>query len=227
MASLVLTDSSQLTSDSQHLAALVFYVNSFASLILFLLLARDWPALSRHWHSVETTLGRYRYPGGLARKTNRITFIILCLFLLEYTLYHVKTGLIAARCSKGGGGLDVLRFFFVNSFPHVFNHVSYSLPVGLWTLYVNLTCSFTRNYADLFIILVSVHLAEKFRRINRRLATVEGKDLPEMFWLEAREEYNQLSYLTKIVDDKLSKIVLLSFGNNLYFICLETLHSFE
>ncbi|CAG2067238.1 unnamed protein product, partial [Timema podura] len=43
-------------------------------------------------------------------------------------------------------------------------------------------------------------------------------------WRELREHYAMLSTLTKHLDSNVSGIVLLSFANNLYFICLQLLN---
>lgn len=43
-------------------------------------------------------------------------------------------------------------------------------------------------------------------------------------WRELREYFAVLSSLTKNVDNNICAIVFLSFGNNLYFICLQLLY---
>nr|QHN69210.1 gustatory receptor 5a [Sirex nitobei] len=51
--------------------------------------------------------------------------------------------------------------------------------------------------------------------------------MPELWWAEARNDYNRLATLTRRVDSYVSDIVLLSFANNLYFICIQLLNSFK
>lgn len=51
--------------------------------------------------------------------------------------------------------------------------------------------------------------------------------LPSTVWRQLRENYNELSCLTKLLDQTLSPIVLLSFANNLYFISLQLFNSLK
>lgn len=53
------------------------------------------------------------------------------------------------------------------------------------------------------------------------------KVLPSSVWRQLRENYNELSCLTKLLDQTLSPIVLLSFANNLYFISLQLFNSLK
>jgi len=43
-------------------------------------------------------------------------------------------------------------------------------------------------------------------------------------WCEFREDYANLSCMVKKVDNNIAPIILLSFANNLYFICLQLLN---
>uniref|UniRef100_A0A2S2NVE6 Putative gustatory receptor 64e n=1 Tax=Schizaphis graminum TaxID=13262 RepID=A0A2S2NVE6_SCHGA len=48
-----------------------------------------------------------------------------------------------------------------------------------------------------------------------------------MYWRKSRETYNILASLTHDFDEFLSPVILLSFGHNLYFICLQLLNSLK
>lgn len=48
-----------------------------------------------------------------------------------------------------------------------------------------------------------------------------------MHWRKYRETYNILASLTHDFDEFLSPVILLSFGHNLYFICLQLLNSLK
>lgn len=48
-----------------------------------------------------------------------------------------------------------------------------------------------------------------------------------MYWRKYRETYNILASLTHDFDELLSPLILLSFGHNLYFICLQLLNSLK
>ncbi|KAF9406736.1 hypothetical protein HW555_012999, partial [Spodoptera exigua] len=91
------------------------------------------------------------------------------------------------------------------------------------------------NFQDLIIILISMGLSSRYKRLNlyvRNVVTVEkrseakpkfGTDLylQIQVWRRLREAYVRQSTLVRMVDRKLGSLVLLSNINNLYFICLQ------
>lgn len=164
--------------------------------------------------------------------------------------------------------------------------------------FINITCTFNWNFADVFVICVSLYLTSRLQQINYRINAVMGKVIsliwnslhevylsctlfllyvtfymhlkwemehliilghihsqfkrfyliltislnvkskswsniflfqqtPASFWRTMREDYSRVSYLVKRIDDAISGIVFLSFANNLFFICLQLLHTLE
>lgn len=51
------------------------------------------------------------------------------------------------------------------------------------------------------------------------------QNMPEDYWALRRMQYRKLSRLCAIVDEAISHITLLSFSNNLFFICVQLLKS--
>jgi gustatory receptor len=49
----------------------------------------------------------------------------------------------------------------------------------------------------------------------------------EQFWRRTREHYTSLMHLTDTLNLCVSHTVLLSFGSNLYFICLQLFNSLK
>jgi len=129
--------------------------------------------------------------------------------------------------------------------------MSYSLWKGIVIEFINILSTFSWNFVDLFLILISIALAEQFRQLNSRLFSVREKvrkknththvrftrltqrdlacvkAMPEWWWAEARNDYNHLATLTRMVDCHVSGIVFLSFATDLYFICIQLLFSFK
>ena len=66
-----------------------------------------------------------------------------------------------------------------------------------------------------------------FNQNQRRQHCFVVKAMPEWWWAEARMDFNRLSTMMRYVDSHISDIVLLSFSTNLYFICIQLLHSFK
>ncbi|XP_044010290.1 gustatory receptor for sugar taste 64f-like [Aphidius gifuensis] len=87
--------------------------------------------------------------------------------------------------------------------------------------------TFIWNFTDLFIILVSTGLAEKYKCLNKIVieSVVENNDC-NIDWPEIREKYTIISDLVKQTNNVISPLILLSFAGNLYFICLQFFKGF-
>ncbi|KAJ9574334.1 hypothetical protein L9F63_026020, partial [Diploptera punctata] len=143
---------------------------------------------------------------------------------VEHVCSHLRVLRLAILCSIEDK-MDGICTFFFNSFPHVYDYISCSLWNGIVIFYINMLCAFGWTYIDLFIILISIALADRFKQINKCLEAVNGKCLSEEFWHQIRMDYNMLSNLTKTVDSCISKLILVSYANNLYSICMQLLNN--
>lgn len=110
---------------------------------------------------------------------------------------------------------------------------------------VNVCTTFLWTYMDLFVMLIGVGLSSRFRQINESLMRHKGQvndanwiftcvnsiymfhwqEMPESFWNEHRQYYRNMCDLCQAVDDAMSKITMVSFANNLYFVCVQLLRS--
>jgi len=73
--------------------------------------------------------------------------------------------------------IDAFRYYFTktSAYDQFFAVTDYSLTTAIVTLISNFIATFTWNFTDLFIILVSLALTERFRLFNEYLGTVRGK----------------------------------------------------
>ena len=76
----------------------------------------------------------------------------------------------------------------------------------------------SKYFIIIYLGQVSTALAERFKTLNEKLIGSKSGDID---WREFRETYATLSFLVKKVDNHLGPIMILSFSNNLYFICLQ------
>lgn len=76
-------------------------------------------------------------------------------------------------------------------------------------------------------MILSISVAGKFKQINYNLELHRGMIMPETFWIYYRKCFQELTELVTDVDDVLGNLILLSFSNNLYFVCVKLLHSME
>jgi gustatory receptor len=98
----------------------------------------------------------------------------------------------------------------------------------VFTKLINTISNFAWSFTDLFVIIVSIGLAEKFNQINKNMLRVKGKrGISPEFWLEYRVYYREVVNLINMVDIAIAKIILISISNNLFFICVQLLRSLE
>ncbi|XP_015369418.1 PREDICTED: gustatory receptor for sugar taste 64f-like [Diuraphis noxia] len=209
----------------ENTGELVFFGGTLIVYIVFIHLAREWPKVMGKWELMEREMKQYGYPSKMAFRIKMLTYIIILLSAIEY-LAVVLTGVLKIiHCSSGG--LDIFSIFMITSFKATFTYINYSLVVAIILKIFDCLYSFVWNFMDLFIITLACALTNKFKQLNKKLASVRGKVLPSMYWRKSRETYNTLASLTHDFDEFLSPVILLSFGHNLYFICIHLLNSLE
>lgn len=109
----------------------------------------------------------------------------------------------------------------------LFHITDYSLLKGILGKMVNILATFAWSFMDLFVMLISVGLSSRFELINTMLFRAKGKPMTEDFWAEYRSNYRQLCNLCTTIDDAVAVITIVSFSNNLYFICVQLLNSLK
>lgn len=122
---------------------------------------------------------------------------------------------------------DPIRAYYVANYPQVFLVFPYSGELGTLAKFLNIIATFAWSYTDLFVIVISIGLASKFKQINEDLSEVKGRSVRLGFWSEYRMYYREVTNLIAVVDDAMSKIILVSISNNLFFICVQLLRSLE
>ncbi|XP_029177346.1 gustatory receptor for sugar taste 64f-like isoform X2 [Nylanderia fulva] len=216
--------------NSTKMTTFVFYFTSCVTGVLFVRLAWQWPCLALTWEKLERELApRYRVISKttLATRFKIVTVVVMLLALVEHTAAVLSAYINAIECADFRGDADVIGTYFQSQFPQVFTRISYSLWKGIVVETINILSTFSWNFVDLFLSLLSMALADQFRQLNSRLYSVRGKAMPDWWWAEARSDYNHLATLTRRVDSHISTIVLLSFAIDLYFICIQLLFSFN
>ncbi|XP_070156538.1 gustatory receptor for sugar taste 64f isoform X2 [Polyergus mexicanus] len=217
-------------TSSTKMTTFVFYITSFVTAVLFVRLAWQWPCLALTWEKLERELAsRYREISKttLATRFKIVTVVVMLLALVEHSASVVSAYINAVECANHRGDTDIIGIYFQTQFPQIFSKTPYSLWKGILVETINILSTFSWNFVDLFLILISIALADQFRQLNSRLYSIRGKAMPEWWWAEARNDYNHLATLTRRVDSHISCIVLLSFATDLYFICIQLLFSFN
>ncbi|XP_066583619.1 gustatory receptor for sugar taste 64f-like isoform X2 [Prorops nasuta] len=216
--------------DSRRTTSLVFYAANIVTSLLFVRLARQWPCLMLTWEKLEgefSSRHRKLSKRSLSSRFKIMTAFVMVLALIEHTFSILSGYTSALECAALRGDNDIFATYFRSQFPQVFSRISYNPWAAVAVYILNILSTFSWNFIDLFLILVSMALIDQFRQLNSRLYSIRGKAMPEWWWAEARNDYNHLATLTRRVDTHLSATVLLSFAINLYFICIQLLNSFK
>lgn len=112
--------------------------------------------------------------------------------------------------------------------------------------YVNYYCVFLWTFMDVFIVAISLCLTLRFRQLNEHIERHRGlvgtaaffgrkqlynwihlQNMPTQFWQAQRQSFSSLSKLCVQVDESISIITTFSVSNNLYFLLIQLLHSFQ
>lgn len=117
---------------------------------------------------------------------------------------------------------DMLEGYIRSNMPQLF-HIfpGYSIVKAIGVMTFNLYCTFIWNFMDLFIIVISVGLSRKFNQVYISLFVNRNNKCSEFYWKYHRKSYKELVELLGSVDSCVSNLVLLSFLNNLFFICIQ------
>ncbi|XP_037048444.1 uncharacterized protein LOC119082852 [Bradysia coprophila] len=207
-----------------RIVPLVFYVSNAYAMICFTKMAINWPELMQSWENVEKNILMLTKPiadnGKLANKIRIISTVVLITSLCEH-LMSIASELTKQDTCRSIN--DPLKRLIVGQLPHVFACIKYDIFKGLCAKTVNLLATFMWSYTDLFVMILSVGLSSLFKRINESL--IANKEMTENLWTQHRQAYRKLCTLCELVDNNISKITLVSFSNNLYFICVQLLWS--
>ncbi|XP_069702284.1 gustatory receptor 5a for trehalose-like isoform X2 [Periplaneta americana] len=217
----------------------VFYGNASVATLLFLKLARRWPHIVTEWSHVEKLPLSYHSPRpSIKLKFSLITALVMITALCEHILsvisnipeYINPEEAVNSPCPTDKNFApntslfnmeEILKVYSCRSHQFIFRTINYNIYFGSLLLIGSRLATFTWNYTDLFVILISLGLREEFIHFNKRIKEAKNKILTQLEWQELRESYNFLSALVKTVDSAICGIMLLSFTNNLIFICLQ------
>ncbi|XP_043675728.1 gustatory receptor 5a for trehalose-like isoform X3 [Vespula pensylvanica] len=188
-------------------AGAIFYGNGLCGTIMYLWLSPRWVILQNDWKAMERFIDSNKYQ----RPRLRWKFIIISSAILLFALFEHALS-VANNSTKFEWGTpnstfaNFLQVYTIKSHNFILESVDYSFAIGI------------------YIFIISTGLAERYKTLNKRLFVTAKKNANTIDWCEFRNDYALLSSLVKKVDNDISPIILLSFANNLYFICLQLLN---
>ncbi|XP_032670845.1 gustatory receptor for sugar taste 64f-like [Odontomachus brunneus] len=203
----------------------IFYGNSVLGLIMFFWLSPRWVTLQRDWRNMEQFIDSNKAERPKLRwKFYTISMSVLLLALIEHILsIAVNSKKYDWSGTSNSTFTNFLRVYCASSHAFILDIVKYNFALGIFIFIVSKLATFTWNFTDLFLMLVSTGLAERYKTLNKQV-TVSMSKHQAIDWSGFREDYAVLSCTVKKVDADIAPIILLSFANNLYFICLQLLN---
>lgn len=152
-----------------------------------------------------------------------VTLLIFFVFAVEHTLYLVKTLLYNQQTIKNCQ-LNASEFFhsyLIAYRYHLTSAIPYHImefPIYQW---INILMTFAWNFVDLFVILISIALATRFNQINLRIIdSLKSAAIADTFWSDIRLHYYELVELVEAVDHKITVLIFISTGHNLFSVCV-------
>lgn len=164
------------------LDGVIFYLAGIFSGLFFFQLAKQWPDILRAFERVENTFNIEVYENNssgwsMKKRIRVISWLLLFLALTEHLSSwssFLYDRLIQIELCKWKIG----SMFFYLATTHLYQ-IYAKLPVKVitvvWAEYMNISLTFAWNFIDLFIIIVSIGVASKFQKINKRLEFFRGR----------------------------------------------------
>ncbi|XP_055605229.1 gustatory receptor for sugar taste 64f-like [Uranotaenia lowii] len=219
----------------QHLNAIniaeAFFFGLCASItVMMKKIAERWQMITTIWYETEEVFLHQPFTNAfLTRRIRTMAAGMLLLAFVEHLLcvvnniVNLKTE--ATYCNWTIA--DPFEHYALKVFVSTFKYMPYSLPLAIFNEYIILSMTYAWNFIDILLILVSIGIQSRFDQLNKYLAERIKKKQPtdESFWEGIRVLYASLSELVETLNEHISHLVLVSFGNDMYFICLQIMNA--
>lgn len=227
-------------------SALSFYFVSVTGTICLLKLASKWDKLMKFWYEREKvfleapytiqgwTLNRkirlWGVAFGVLSLSNKLISSTMCMFVDEIPLFPVDHVLFLMNSFSINQNIidyckvnesEFFHSYLIAYRYHLTKVIPYHIiqyPIYEW---INILMTFSWNFIDLFIILISVALAMRFNQINFRVEKFCCEpSTSENFWNEIRMNYYAMIDLVDRIDHEIAILMLMSTGHNLVSLCV-------
>ncbi|XP_063918411.1 gustatory receptor for sugar taste 64a-like [Zophobas morio] len=207
----------------------LFFIHAFITSLCFYNLAYKWPDFLTHWTKIEDhVLKNYKTTADLYKRIQYSGVAMVIVALLEHAL-SVCNYVYSSTCQNDAEGAEHI---FKKQFHFIFTYMPYNFVSGLVLTFISWTATVVWNFGDIFIILISIIMTERFRQINLKMKitteeictrynSADGKAL----WRQIREDYDNMNNIMRSLDQLLSNLVLLSYSCNLTFILIQLFNS--
>lgn len=216
-----------------NIIGIVFFASCTIVLIFLFKISQIFGVLMVQWTKTEFYFSTvsYKLPSkswSLKKRISTMTFIYLTLSLIEHLLYLISNMTVLAKsmefCKLNQTNYAEifisrhLNFILTNS-PFQYNHA-----IGFILEYLNFSYTFSWNFLDLFIIIISIGIGFLYEQLNCRLHCCKGLLVNEKVWSEIRFHYVKVCELLWFINSKTGEIIILSSFIDGYFILMQLLN---
>lgn len=185
---------------------------------------KDWRLMELRMALLTTKWQTHNQGMSLKRKIALITALVLILSTLEHVLSLLTMISFVEQCAHTSNfTYEIFARQFQPLQPTIHNYI----PKAFFGRFVLTVSTFLWSYSDLFIILISVALSGQMKCYNRYLELIKYRHLSEEQWEENRNYFVMFSELCGRIDQVVCKLTLVSFSNDIFFICVQLLNSLK
>ncbi|XP_058817465.1 uncharacterized protein LOC131680771 [Topomyia yanbarensis] len=207
-----------------------FFGITATSTALFWQLAKRWKVLVDGWSRTEQIFLREPFEKILLR--HRIRFVAIIVLSLAFVEHALSVGNNISNIRRevtvcNWTITNPVKHFCLKTFSTAFHTVPYNIPVAIYNEYIVISMTFAWNFIDLFVVLVSIGLSTRFNQLNRYISKHirQRKPTSEQFWEKIRMHYVSLCELVETMNRSISRLVFVSYANDVYFICLQIMNA--
>ncbi|XP_068149019.1 gustatory receptor for sugar taste 61a [Drosophila tropicalis] len=211
--------------NAKNMVGLFFFIMGMIICASFVSFARCWSRLIVPWSCLDILM---LFPPYIPPKRSlkyKLRLLGTCLSIVamvEHALYYAS-GYYSYRMHVLHCHTNHSRITFASyvqkEFADIFEIIPYNIISVFYAFFLNGTFTFIWNFMDLFIMLVSLGLAQRFQQFARRVLKLANCFVPDALWSDIRMDHVRLCELLELVDFSMSVIILISCLNNVYFIC--------
>ncbi|KAJ8918465.1 hypothetical protein NQ315_008162 [Exocentrus adspersus] len=151
----------------------LYLMGAFAS-VLFLLLAKKWAGFVKCWCRVEKAMSTYGWPKNVDKRINRIATAFTILALVEFAMIQALGYIKADTCTKHYhiNNETVLLHYIKSKFKPAFSYIPGNIVSVIILMYIHFQTIFSCTFLDVFIMVLSISLAARFKQIKQRVKMV-------------------------------------------------------
>ncbi|KAL4707632.1 hypothetical protein ACJJTC_006982 [Scirpophaga incertulas] len=205
----------------------MFYGSSLLSLVFSWRFINMWKKLSLFWSRAELLDSFLSLDKCIEKRTICVASVFSICAMVEHLLSMLsETGFEIPA-------FEIFHSYIMSSHGFLLTPEYYSLWIGILIFIIAKIATILWNFLDLIIILISMGLTSRYRRLNSYVNRIVKEEnafrkrvavepcVRAQKWRKVREAYARQAALVRMVDHNIGPLVLVSNVNNFYFICIQ------